>query len=169
MGKQLRIMQSSQDIADLWAAIPDRFSVAAIPWHMDSSPENFWRPEELANDSLLLFCATDWEELRVSIAPGISGCHQLSPRTGVVEWSRTEVRDGNQYIVGSRIYIQEADVPWSAASSRLFDWTLRWIKRHYFLAPALRTPIAIGPRLVADIEAGRATAIYPNGKPVIST
>lgn len=169
MGRQLAIMQSPQDVADLWAAIPDKLSVAAIPRQMESRPECAWRPEGLAGDRLLLFSATDWEGIRAAIAPGTTGLHRLIGRVGVVEWSPTEVREGNQYVVGARIYIQEdADVPSSAGSAKIFNWMSRWMKQHYRLVPSEGRPIAIGPHLLADIEAGKATAIYPSGKPLIS-
>lgn len=168
MGRQLRIMQTPQDVEELWAAIPNKLNVAAIPRRMESRPERFWRPGEIGNDALLLFCASDWEALLAAVVPGEGGFHQLSPRLGVVEWSPTEVGPKHEYIVGARIYIQEdADVPSSAGAAKIYDWMSRWMKARYYLAPAPRAPIAIGPHLVADIKVGRATAVYPSGKSVI--
>lgn len=164
MGKQLRILQSSQDIAECWATMPERLRVAGIPRRMRHRPDIFRRPEELASDSLLLFCAADWEELRRFAEQSVVDYYLLCPRVGVVEWSQTEIRGGNEYVVGARIYIQEADVPWSVGSAKIYNWMSRWMKQHYFLAPALRAPIAIGPHLLADVKAGRAAVVYPSGK-----
>jgi len=156
------------DASDLWDAIPEQFGAAAIPRRMESPPNRFWRPKELVSDSLLLFCDPDWAELRRFIAQTADGPYLLSPRIGVIEWSKTEVRKSDQYVVGSRIYIQNGDVPWNERSTRLFSWMSRWITRHYFQAPALRAPIAIGQHLLASIREGTAVAIYPNGESVIT-
>lgn len=167
MGKQLRIMQASEDIAECWAAMPERLEVAAIPRRMKSNTGMFSRPEVLASDSLLLFNTKDWGEIQQFIERGVDDYFLLCPRVGVVEWSQTEIRGNNEYVVGARIYIEEADVPWSMGATKIYNWMSRWMKQHYFLAPALRAPIAIGPRLLAEIKAGRATAVYPSGKSVM--
>ena len=161
-------MQSPMDVVELWSAIPDRFSARVIPRHMDRRPESYWLPGELTNSALLLFCSVEWQELRESIKEQVDGSYLLSPRIGVVEWSQTEVWVDSQYVVGSRIYFQGADPQCNSCSSRLFTWLFRWIKAHYYLAPAKRAPIAIGRHLMSEIKSGESRAIYPSGEEVIS-
>ena len=167
MGRQLRIMQAPQDVAELWNAIPSRYNASAIPRKMDRLPVVACNPSQVASSQLLLFCATEWQELRSYITERFEGVYFLSPRVGVVEWDQTEVQNDSHYIVGSRLYFQNADVLWSGSSSRLFGWMLRWIKVNYYLAPAKQAPIAIGRHLLADIGSGKARATYPNGKEVV--
>ena len=168
MGKQLRIMQSPLDVAELWSAIPDRYCTGVIPRRMDCRPESFWLPGVLSNSALLLFCAGEWQEIRESIKEQVDGSYLLCPRIGVVEWSQTEVWAESQYVVGSRIYFQGADPQCTSCSSRLFTWLFRWIKTHYYLAPAKRAPIAIGRHLMSEIKSGESRATYPSGEDVIA-
>lgn len=168
MGKQLRILQSSKDVRELWESIPTHLEVGAIPRRMSSRPQHCMLPAQLEAESLLLFSARDWEEIRRFIQEGPDGCFLLSPRVGVVEWSPPEVLQDNRYVVGARIYFEEAEVPWNAGSSKLYSWMNRWVKKHYILVPAKRSPIAIGQKLFADIKNGAAAAIYPNGDSVWS-
>jgi hypothetical protein len=167
MSKQIAIMQSETDIAEMWAAMPNKLEVGAIPLWMKQMPSTCDRPENAIGDWLLLFSTRDWNELRPFVEPNEDGNFFLYPRVGVVEWTKTEVRNVADYVVRSRIYFRGAAVPWSAGSARIYNWMSRWMKQNYFQAPALRAPIAIGPHLLSEVKAGRARVVYPSGKSVL--
>jgi hypothetical protein len=170
VGRQIGIVQSSSDEADLIDMLNRRYSLLALPF--SRSDTNFMpvRFGECRNRDQIIFLEGTIRNIsRYVIKHPRSSRRYLIRRSltsgRCIEWNRTR-HVGNKEVEGGRYYVDtwlRGPVEDLMVMKRIMTLIQRHIRQHYPMRSIDRYPIYIGPSMWDLVKEGKRKVVYGKG------
>ncbi|MDZ4779719.1 MAG: hypothetical protein SGJ19_05660 [Planctomycetia bacterium] len=168
MGMQIQVAQSPTDVADLNAALREKFDLACLPRFVASphaTPIDFGSCQDL--EQVLFcrrFCSVVIRNLRA--VEDDSGRFHVYPKDGLcIEWTGSS-RHGQHGYVPGRYFLGTSNVAEPATlddTKKVMSYVMRTIKSKYTMKSSGRFPVLVGPDLAKSVRTNTASVVYPNG------